>query len=210
MDGHVGAVVEAEFVAELHGGDEFELVVAVVGPFRGDDVCLLGVFAGVVLDAGGVAVGRPVGALVVLPAVDDDGFERREAAALADAVLGEVDVQRPEERLVAELLDELLHVSRQGDVVASLAHAAGDRTVQVDAGLALEDAPVVGVLALECVFARLGDGDPLPVADDFAVQQVGLVQALEAPRGRLRRRAQPVRERRTGHLLFAVEATLQR
>src|SRR6056297_2677772 len=157
-------------------------ILVVLGALGRDDVGRL-VDAVVGLDGRGITVRRAVCSLVVLPALDLDGFERGHAGAGADALVGEVDVERAGERLVAELVDELLHVARQGDVVASLAHAARHEPVQLDARVALEDAPVVGVRSSQRRLALGRDRDPLPVADDLALDVVRVVEFLQSSGG---------------------------
>jgi len=75
VDGDQFVVRQPEFVAESIGRDQFELILVVMGPFGGDDVCALIALPVSVLDGRGVADGGTVGPVVVLPAVDVDRVE---------------------------------------------------------------------------------------------------------------------------------------
>jgi hypothetical protein len=93
--------------------------------------------------------------------------------------------------------------------VAPLAHPRGDDTAEVDAGAAVEDALVVGVLALERRLADLRDRDLLTVADDVALDQVRLLQALQSARGGLVRGVESVGDVRTRRLLPTLERAVE-
>jgi len=124
-------------------------------------------------------------------------------------LVDQIQVERAGEGFVAELLDKLLHVPLRGDVVAPLAHPRGDDTAEVDAGAAVEDALVVGVLALERRLADLRDRDLLTVADDVALDQVRLLQALQSARGGLVRGVESVGDVRTRRLLPTLERAVE-
>ena len=108
---HALAVVEVEFLAEFRRGDDFELVLVVVGAFGRDDV---GGFVRPVpgLDGGGIAEGGAVGPVLVLPAVDLDRVDRAETRACPGALGDQRDVEGAGEGFVAESGFELLHVAR--------------------------------------------------------------------------------------------------
>ena len=203
-------VGQVEDVSELLGCDEFELVVVVMGAFGRDGVDGLVDVAVGGLDGRGIADGGAVRAVVVLPAVDGDGVHRVERPAAADARVGEVDVQRPGERFVAEAVGELRHVAGEGDVVAAFAHPARDVAFEFDGAVAFEDAAVVLVLAPEAAFARVGERDPLAVADGLAGHPARRLEALQASGGGLRGGVEVVGEGRAGRLDLAGEGAVHR
>jgi len=120
--------------------------------------------------------------------------------------LREIDVERARERLVAQPCSELLGVAGQGDVVAPLAHPAGDRAAKHEFYVGLEQPAVVCVLGAEGRLARVGDAYPLAVADHVTLDVPHGFERLKSPGGGLRRGIESVAEGRTRHLRLGQAA----